>query len=187
MAIRGVVWQKLLRRDLWVWLKGIGHPTLNRNPYNGYVNPYYWVDDNPLFYGNNGSSDFHSLKLTAGTSKWMVGQKERIVIQLPMAPFFRDYNHMAYVLPRKLGKWSTQFNWVGNHQLDNVIGFMYANATLLETNSSHLKMSPWKRNTSISHQFRVSMLVFRGCIFTVPDPMGNHHLSPSFGRICFLF
>ena len=20
----------------------------NRNPYNGYVNPYYWVDDHPL-------------------------------------------------------------------------------------------------------------------------------------------
>ncbi len=23
-------------------------PTFNRNPYNGYINPYYWVDD---FYG----------------------------------------------------------------------------------------------------------------------------------------
>ena len=27
------------------------------NPYNGYINPYYWVDDHPLFYGNNGSLD----------------------------------------------------------------------------------------------------------------------------------
>ena len=26
------------------------------NPYNGYINPYYWVDDHPL-YGNNGSLD----------------------------------------------------------------------------------------------------------------------------------
>ena len=32
-------------------------PTFNRNPYNGYVNPYYWVDDHPLLYGNNGSLD----------------------------------------------------------------------------------------------------------------------------------
>ena len=24
-------------------------------PYNGYINPYYWVDDHPLLYGNNGS------------------------------------------------------------------------------------------------------------------------------------
>ena len=27
------------------------------NPYNGYINPYYWVDDHPLLYANNGSLD----------------------------------------------------------------------------------------------------------------------------------
>ena len=27
------------------------------NPYNGYITPYYWVDDHPLLYGNNGSLD----------------------------------------------------------------------------------------------------------------------------------
>ena len=36
---------------------GDGHPTFNRNPYTGYINPYYWVDDHPLLYGNNGSLD----------------------------------------------------------------------------------------------------------------------------------
>ena len=36
---------------------GDGHPTFNRNPYNGYMNPYYGVDDHPLLYGNNGSLD----------------------------------------------------------------------------------------------------------------------------------
>ncbi len=36
---------------------GDGHLTFNRNPYNGYINPYYWVDDHPLLYGNNGSFD----------------------------------------------------------------------------------------------------------------------------------
>ena len=36
---------------------GGGHPTFNRNPYNGFINPYYWVDDHPLLYGNNGSLD----------------------------------------------------------------------------------------------------------------------------------
>ena len=25
--------------------------------YNGYINPYHWVDDHPLLYGNNGSLD----------------------------------------------------------------------------------------------------------------------------------
>ena len=27
------------------------------NPYNGYINPNYWVDDHPLLYRNNGSLD----------------------------------------------------------------------------------------------------------------------------------
>ena len=29
----------------------------NRNPHNREMNPYYWVDDHPLLYGNNGSLD----------------------------------------------------------------------------------------------------------------------------------
>ena len=36
---------------------GDGHPTFNRNPYNWYIKPYYWVDDHPLLHGNNGSLD----------------------------------------------------------------------------------------------------------------------------------
>ena len=36
---------------------GDGHPTFKRTPYNGYIKPYYWVDDHPLLYGNNGSLD----------------------------------------------------------------------------------------------------------------------------------
>ncbi len=36
---------------------GDGHPTFNKNPYNGYINPYYWVDDHPLLYWNNRSLD----------------------------------------------------------------------------------------------------------------------------------
>ena len=34
---------------------GDGHPTFNRNPYNWYKKPYYWVDDHPPLYGNIGS------------------------------------------------------------------------------------------------------------------------------------
>ena len=34
-----------------------GFACLTRNPYNGYIKPYYWVDDHPLLYGNNGSLD----------------------------------------------------------------------------------------------------------------------------------
>ena len=36
---------------------GDGHTTFHRNPYDEYINPYYWVDDHPLLYGNNGSLD----------------------------------------------------------------------------------------------------------------------------------
>ena len=36
---------------------GDGHLTFNRNPYNWYIKPYYWVDDHPLLYGNSGSLD----------------------------------------------------------------------------------------------------------------------------------
>ena len=32
---------------------GMAIPPLIGNPYNGYINPYYWVDDHPLLYGNN--------------------------------------------------------------------------------------------------------------------------------------
>ncbi len=51
---------------------GDGHHTFNRNPYNRYINPYYWVDDHPLLYGNNGSLD-------PGTYDRMI---YRIIIQL---------------------------------------------------------------------------------------------------------
>ena len=36
---------------------GMDIPPLIGNPYNWYINPYYWVDDHPLLYGNNGSLD----------------------------------------------------------------------------------------------------------------------------------
>ena len=32
-------------------------PPLVGDPYNGYINPYYWLDDHPPSYGNHGSLD----------------------------------------------------------------------------------------------------------------------------------
>ena len=35
---------------------GMVIPPFNRNPFNGYINPYYWVDEFiPYENGNNGS------------------------------------------------------------------------------------------------------------------------------------
>ena len=45
-----VPWSKLL-------VLGMVIQPLIRNPYHGYINPYYWVDDHPLLHGNNGSLD----------------------------------------------------------------------------------------------------------------------------------
>ncbi len=45
-------------------------PPLIGNPYNGYINPYYWVDDHPLSYGNNGSLD-------PGTYRWSIQGNQR--------------------------------------------------------------------------------------------------------------
>ena len=65
---------------------GDGHPTFNRNPYNGYINPYCWVDDHPLLYGNNGSLEpgtYFSYKKYSSSPKVLprlaIGKK-----QLPM-------------------------------------------------------------------------------------------------------
>ena len=36
---------------------GMVIPPLRGHPYNGYTNPYYWVDDHPILHGNDGSID----------------------------------------------------------------------------------------------------------------------------------
>ncbi len=54
-------------------------PTFNRNPYNGYINPYYWVDDHPLLYGNNGSLDPGTFILPR---VWFINNSIRDTLQL---------------------------------------------------------------------------------------------------------
>ena len=65
---RQLIWVRSIAKSICAMVKsryiGDGHPTFNRNPYNGYINPYYWVDDHPLLYGNNGSLD-------PGTYAWL--------------------------------------------------------------------------------------------------------------------
>ena len=53
-------WQNTKRRSKMKALLHIGDgkpPTFYRNPYNGYINTYYWVDEFIPYYGNNGSLD----------------------------------------------------------------------------------------------------------------------------------
>ena len=53
---RGPIWARVEKNS---WALGDGKPpTFNdENSYNWYINPYYWVDDHPLLYGNVGSLD----------------------------------------------------------------------------------------------------------------------------------
>ena len=50
MPMIDVPWSK-------VAILGMVIPPLIGNPYYRYINPYYWVDDHPLLYGNSGSLD----------------------------------------------------------------------------------------------------------------------------------
>ena len=51
LKVPAVPWSK-------VAILGMVIPPFNRNPYNGYINSYCWVDFSyPLLYGNNGSLD----------------------------------------------------------------------------------------------------------------------------------
>ena len=61
LGLLGPLWSHMCHGQARPYI-GDGHPTFNRNPYTGYINPYYWVDDHPLLYGNNGS-----LSLDPGT------------------------------------------------------------------------------------------------------------------------
>ena len=46
------------RSKLVIWRMVIHlYPLVIGNPYIGYINPHYWVDDHPLLYGNDGSLD----------------------------------------------------------------------------------------------------------------------------------
>ena len=62
---------------------GDGHLTFNRNPYNGYINPYYWVDDHPLLYANNGSLDPGSYVFFAFSV---------ILSHSPLSPHFNNHS-----------------------------------------------------------------------------------------------
>ena len=47
------------------------------NPYNWYIKPYYWVDDHPLLYGNNGSLDSSTCMVDLPTKLGSLGGKCR--------------------------------------------------------------------------------------------------------------
>ena len=51
------------------WGMGDLPPLMTESLFHGYINPYYWVDDHSLLYGNNGSLD-------PGTYVWCLKDKK---------------------------------------------------------------------------------------------------------------
>ena len=54
---------------------GDGHPTFNRNPYNGYINPYYWVDEFiPYYMELLGVGRPQHISIPGNSAGWMVSE-----------------------------------------------------------------------------------------------------------------
>ena len=68
-------------------LLGIVIPPLIGNPCNGYINPYYWVDDHPLLYGNNGSLDPGTYIFLYACVLWDIDSLERVMKWRTCRPF----------------------------------------------------------------------------------------------------
>ena len=80
--VRRIIWPNCCEKvaKIYVpWSKvailGMVIPPFNRSPSNGYINPYYWVDDHPLLYGNNGSLDPGTYGLGT-TNYWIIPEAE---------------------------------------------------------------------------------------------------------------
>ena len=110
-------------------------PPLIGNPYNGYRNPYYWVDDHPLLYGNNGSLDPSTYRhiLHRSESRWrnppkggLVRGHDKPIHGSPSRLFFEYSLSKDYCLSKGLQstipanylfKWSLTSQCEYNHSL----------------------------------------------------------------------
>ena len=116
---------------------GDGHPTFNRNPYNGYINHYYWVDDHPLLYGNNGSLDpgtyissFRTLfgaKLLSKQKKTFAGDPSRNAFPRT-CHFLPSHSHQTLNTSRELEVFTLHrisLNWCHNWALKKELTITY--------------------------------------------------------------
>ena len=89
------------------------------NPYNGYINPYYWVDDHPLLYGNNGSLDPSTYRCQQCklTQLWFIPgwssqhDQPNLQILLFFIIFFGAWRSFLSPRHRRLAKSTKQRRW----------------------------------------------------------------------------
>ena len=89
---------------------GMVIPPLIGNPYNGYINPYYWVDDHPLIYGNNGSLD----PSTCPVSSFCIVSCDFSTLQGSRRPVSKGHLHPSYHL-------FTQTHIIGHWKYHNAV------------------------------------------------------------------
>ena len=104
MARTSVPWSKVAILEMVI-------PPLIGNPYNGYINPYSWVDDHPLLYGNNGNLD-------PSTSGWawsdtIHSQWKRFLTDLLVCHLFEPDTSNEKFLAVSIGWWTLMF-YIGN-------------------------------------------------------------------------
>ena len=75
---------------------GDGHPTFNRNPYNGYIKPYYWVD----FPISNLEGTNVSLQARSLSFKWGICQRPGISLDKcqMLSPTLQKHPEMNCIL-----------------------------------------------------------------------------------------
>ena len=84
---------------------GDGHPTFNRNPYNGYINPYYWVDEFIPYYMEIMGVDrpWHTCQINKLSSQNQLSRKKTLLLSIESWLVNRDPYFMVYYNPHITG------------------------------------------------------------------------------------
>ena len=84
------------------------------NPYNGYISPYYWVDDHPLLYGNNGSLDPGTYNNTITLHHHYKVTPLPVIngVLTPISGLSNTWVFTGVISPRKkVELWAPTYNW----------------------------------------------------------------------------
>ena len=133
------------------------------NPYNGYINPYYWVDDHPLLYGNIGSLDPSTIHSCSSSWQWTVPNPTwhppRILQSTDALHFYRHHITGPWKHPHsQIGRYEE--NPMGNH---GACSFLLIQSLKTNMTLENWKFTIWKiGNTSSNGCFSIVILVFLG-------------------------
>ena len=171
-----VPWSKLL-------MLGDGRaPPLIGNPYNGYINPYYWLDDHPLLCGNHGSLDPGTYEETS-KNKHMANVTHVFLNAFLAKDFLGSF---LYICGHQTPTWNPWILWDEDQQRSaSVLGqeeFIPKQPICLNDRFQHLWCWNWKVATLFKNMTTIICLVFQNiqqnylqfhCKYG--EPAGIHH------------